>query len=198
MPNVRALMTFVFLTAIGIATTTAKNAPSEPHGSNGREVTSLKKSKKETLGQTKASLHNHTHKLRGPLSASIQMASNKPENAGDVFSLRGLVESTVELQKIDFQWSLPEGVEVVSGEIQGQLDSVSPDSPKELIILLKTLSGENHRIHFVVKGSEKNSSFADSAQYNTLHQERINESKRELLKSTEAYAEQVQKTKIFH
>lgn len=67
---------------------------------------------------------------------NVQLEANAiPENPNDVAEIKGyitLLKSTS--NSINYQWILPEGVEIVEGDKNGQFDSVQVEQPVEVKI----------------------------------------------------------------
>lgn len=142
----------------------------------------------------------HTNKLSGPLSASVELVGARPERAGDVFVLKGVIESEESVQNVEFKWSLPKsGVEVVSGEVNSVVAVVSTGKRYETQLTLRTLTGENARVHFRVKGAARGMKFGETVQYNSMLQEVLDASRKELRKSTEEHSTRKEADlKVFH
>ncbi len=192
--NSRAIVLFIFMLAIGIATITADNNSDSFH----RHPAQIKTGKNWIFKEMPNSLHRHTQKLRGPLEVQITLLGSKPEKPGDTFVLQGTISSDESLGNIDYKWGLPEGVEVVNGSVNGSLLSITGGQPVRLELTLKTLTGDNHRVHFVAGATQGQTRFADATQYNTLIQNLLDESKKELLKSTQEHYQEKTRFKVFH
>lgn len=157
--------------------------------------------KEMLLGEVKSPILRHTSKVRGPLNAKIELLGAVPENAGDVFVLRGFVSSERELRDVAFKWSLPAGLELVNGTTAGYISILKAGEPAEVQLTLRTLASENYQVHLITGGTDKGVKFGDSTQFNTLLQGAIDQSKEELLKSTEKSAaeeKQAEALKVFH
>ncbi|NJL24636.1 MAG: hypothetical protein HC902_05335 [Calothrix sp. SM1_5_4] len=192
-------MMFISLVAIALAANRA-----EENESATRAPASLGK-KEAILGDVERSFLRHTHKLRGPLSASIELLGARPQAPGDVFVVRGVIESAETVDSVNYKWALPEGVEIVNGQATGTVARVRSGEPAYTELTLKSLNGENHKIHFVAGASAGGARFADSTQYNTLTQELLEASRKELrkvtkeqLKSQENSAPHHSHLKVFH
>jgi len=191
--SISAIILFIGVAAIALAaqyneTTMASRSPM---------------AKKELmLGEGKAPVLRHTSKVRGPLESRIELLGAIPEKAGDVFVLRGFVSSEKELRDVEFKWSIPAGLELVNGTAAGQISILKAGQPAEVQLTLRSLASENYQVHLIAAGADKGLRFADSAQYNTLLQGVIEQSKEELLKSTEKAAAEndvkVKNLKVFH
>lgn len=162
-------------------------------------------SKKDALfGSPRSSVLRHTEKIRGPLEASLEMIGEVPEKQGDVFVLKGFVRSDANVENVDFKWALPKNVEIVNGSVTGHISLVQAGQPVEVQLTLKSLEAVNHQIHLIASGGQGTTRFAASAQYNTLLQQVLAESKEALLKSTERDAKaqkassKQKNLKVFH
>lgn len=139
-----------------------------------------------------------THKTRGPISVEIQLIGNAPEKSGDVFVLKGVISSETQLRGVDFQWLLPTGVEVVNGELSSVAQNINEGKPFETEITLRQMSSTNERIMLKARGKDSGMKFGDAAVYHSLNQERLEASRKTLMKSTEEYVQEQSKLKIFH
>lgn len=149
----------------------------------------VKKELALAMNEKRAPVLRYTEKLRGPLEASLELMSAMPEKQGDVFVIKGVVRSASDLQNADFKWAVPGKVELVNGSVSGQISFLKAGEPVELQLTLKSLEAANHQIHLIVSGGEGTTRFAASAQYNTLLQQVLADSKEALLKSTEKEAQ---------
>lgn len=190
--SISAIVLFVSVMAIAMASQYSEESMSSRSPMAKKEM---------LLGEVKAPVLRHTSKVRGPLESRIELIGATPENAGDVFVLRGLVSTEKDLRDVEFKWSIPAGLELVNGTTAGYISILKAGEPSQVQITLRTLASQNYQVHLITGGADKGVKFGDSAQYNTLLQRVINQSKEELLKSTEkAAAEDAKKQglKIFH
>jgi len=103
----------------------------------------------------------HTMKLSGPLSARVHLVEGQLD---DVFVVRGEVSTSEDVSHVDFQWTLPDDVEVVEGVVSGTLDS-----GREFIDLTLrrrgTLSADHEmgRIHLTVSGEQNGMTFGNAS-----------------------------------
>lgn len=125
----------------------------------------LKSLKSEILKPKNGGKHIHTEKLRGPLSISVA-GPDEELKSGDI-ALTLKLESQEDLSSVRVKWALPEGVRLVSGQLEEDV-SVQAHVPKEVIIHLQTLNGKNHQIHVYVSGDQGAARFTEIAQYNTV------------------------------
>jgi hypothetical protein len=176
--SISAIVLFIGVAAIALAS-------QHTDVSAGRAPASLVK-KELSLGEAKPNLPRHTKKIHGPLQSKIELIGAIPEKAGDVFVLKGLVSASQDLRDVEFKWDIPAGLELVNGNLSGTISILSAGLPSEVQVTLRSLTGENYRVHFLAGGTDGGVRFAQSAQYNTLMQPLIEASKEAMLKSTEA------------
>ncbi|MGE0527939.1 MAG: hypothetical protein AB7G93_21665 [Bdellovibrionales bacterium] len=188
-------MTFVFVMAIAFAAMRSESL----HTTRSARGPSAHTSKKLPLDTHSTPFLKHTHKLRGPIQAVIELIGTRPERAGDVFTLRGLIRSAEGLSDVDFKWSIPAGLEVINGQLEGRISVPGSDEAAKLEITLKKLVDENLQVHLIAGTNHGGARIADSAQYNTELQELINASKKELLESSKREAQRSHhQLKVFH
>ena len=137
----------------------------------------------------------HTEKLHGPLFVTLNIADQAPQQIGDVFTLTGIISARKNLDSIDYKWTLPAEVEVVKGELSGQMTNLTPQEPGQIHLTLRKVSGNNGQVHLVVGASLAGAHFADSAQYNTDLQEQIEAQKLQMKENTTRSAKQL---RVFH
>jgi hypothetical protein len=123
--------------------------------------------KEEKLGLMEAPIGpRHTEKVRGPLSVKLEVMSGEPK-VGDTFVLRGTISSRRTLESAGYQWSVPKGVEVVNGELTGTVAGVASEQPAYVELTLRKLTDDNQQVHLLAGSVMGNTSFGDSAQFNT-------------------------------
>jgi hypothetical protein len=134
-----------------------------------RERAAAQAEKERKLGPFKtAPLFKHTEKLRGPLKVQIENLGTSI-GKGEVFRLRGNITTHHTLERqTEFTWVLPEGVELVSGQVSGTA-WVTPDQPLALELIFKKSGDDemNAQIHLVTSSTRGGASFSDTAQFNT-------------------------------
>lgn len=188
---------FVSLVAIVFATNRAQEAAHLPNKSSRAPASLVTLEKERILGPFKvAPILRHTQKLHGPLSVRIDLASPTPAEIGEVFVLRGSVFSKEDLQNVEFVWSVPPGLEVINGQLNGTLNLVSAAQARELEVTLRKTTTDNVQVHLMVNGSRNDIGFADSAQYNTEVQTMLYGEKKDLDKSNESAPRR--ELKVFH
>ena len=187
-----------FVLFIGVVALTLATQQADNNISNARHPSTLSK-KELLLGEVKTPLLRYTQKIHGPLESRIQLLGAIPEKAGDVFVLKGQVISSQSLRDVEFKWSIPAGLEVVTGTSNGFISILNADQPAEVQITLRTLASENYQVHLITAAANNGVRFAESAQFNTLLQPMLDASKEALLRSTEkAAGEEPKHLKIFH
>ena len=170
---------FVFALAIAFASFRAEN---------GTSLTSSASRGPSSIASVGLKRIKHTSKLRGPLSASLELVGKTPEAPGDVFVLKGIVSSYREASNVEFAWALPEGIELVNGERNGVISSLTPDKPFEVVVTLRQIGDSNAQIHLQVSTAIAGGTrFADTAQFNTLLEEAFKQGLQDLKQTTEAY-----------
>jgi uncharacterized protein YndB with AHSA1/START domain len=181
----RALITFVFLLAIGAAATMTDDFKADA----GRIPASIH-SKSPISGEGPLSSLRHTSKISPPLDVVMELDGSKPEKPGDTFVIHGRIHAVEDLERVDFKWSIPEDVDVINGEGDGQLTRITGGQDVSLQLTLKTRTGENHQIHLTAGVTVRGSRFSNTAQYNTLVQDLLNASREQLRQSTETQAKE--------
>lgn len=179
---------FIFVVAIALA---AGKADDLGIGTGlmgaARESASVAVAGKPTF--TEAPAIGHTEKARGPAAVAIELVGAPPAAPGDTFILRGVISSRRAISDLKFNWGLPSGVELVNGESSGLIAAVTPGQNFVIQLTLRARSAVNEQIHLAVTGgSRPGTRFGDTAQFNTMTQALLDESRRELARSTEAHA----------
>lgn len=170
---------------------------------NGRSYGRQPASKKELiLGEFRSpSAVKHTEKLKGPLETQIEIVGARPEKAGDLFVLKGLLVSNENIQNVKFKWAIPKGLEVVSGDISGTVAALEANVPVPMQITLRQLTDDNQQIHLSARARNNGTRFGHTTQYNSLIQDIIEAGKKELFESTKQQARRDSvkgKQKVFH
>jgi hypothetical protein len=129
----------------------------------------------------------HTHKVRGPLAAVVELVGQRPEQPGDVFVLKGVVSSESSLTNVEFTWRVPEGVEVVNGQTSSVIAVLSEGKPFETQITLRQVSPSNARVTLRVRGRDAGMRFGDTAVYHTMDQQKLEAARLELKSTAEEY-----------
>ena len=144
-------------------------------------------SDKPALTSASPVLFRHTEKLQGSLRSEIELVGPAPTRAGDTFEIKAWVSAGESLRDVDYQWALPDDVELVrsdSGDLHGRLTAL----PAKIGLVLRTRTGVNHQLHLTVGARRAGRRFAQSVQYNTLNEAALADARRNLLHSTKAIA----------
>lgn len=164
----------------------ASNYAEENGAGRTRVPSAVSRTKEQVLGSVEKPMFRHTAKLAGPLETSIELIGERPERAGDVFVVRGVITSPETLNDVDFKWSLPAGVELINGTQSGRIAVLTENQASSVQLTLKTLTGENHQIHLVTGAARNGSRFAQSVQHNTLLEPVLSASRKEQQKAIKA------------
>ena len=196
-----ALM-FGSVVAIALAASRAHDNQESLAPTINRGPASIASQQKEAiLGAFKAEPQlKHTEKLRGPLAVKITLMDNKTSAVGEAFVLRGAISSSEALDEVDYQWSLPKGVELINGQISGRLSVISDNQSEYVELTLRKLSLENVQVHLLATSAKGGARFSDVAQYNSEAKNlRAVDEKESLQKSYEdSAAEKHRELKVFH
>lgn len=77
-----------------------------------------------------------------------------PENPNDLTEISGYITLLKSSNSaIKYQWLLPEGVQVVEGDLEGQLDSVVVEEPVEVVIVVKGYSSYEKKLVTLTAGT---------------------------------------------
>lgn len=136
-----------------------------------------------------------TAKLTPPVRTSLDMDPYlRSLSKGEEFTLKAKIHSKFPGLKIQFQWILPSGIELISGEKSGSFEVTSSSSdstevPTEISILLRNTTDENLRIGFSVDGSGAEHEFSDHVQIQTQDELSWREKKSRLKERAKKYME---------
>ncbi len=141
------------------------------------------RSKAEVLGMT----HTHrpkgmTEKIRGSLAVKIKTTSEFEVNQPLVYTAEILPD--MDLQNVQYRWILPPEIELVQGQLKGQLSDLRAGKILPVEITVNSVLDENSQIHFQVKSELAGAQFSATAQYNTVNQPVLNEKIKELHEKT--------------
>jgi len=77
-----------------------------------------------------------------------------PENPNDLTEISGYITLLKSSNSsIKYQWLLPEGVQIVEGDLEGQLDSVVVEEPVEVVIVVKGYSSYEKKLVTLTAGT---------------------------------------------
>lgn len=149
----------------------------------------LKSVKQEILKGESGDRHVHTEKLRGPLRVSFDAPkSTEAPAAGDIVRLNAHIIAQSESAAVRVRWSLPTGIELVSG-VREEIINLASGESRQVSLEVRLLTGDNRQIHLHVDGSEGGMVFGEVAQYNTVFEHMLQsdaESKAEALQKLNA------------
>ncbi len=154
-----ALCSLAILVALAIYLAKASQMQSQTHAS-------VSDDKAEFLKAHLKKGIRHTHKLRGPLKVNLDFSAQDMLQAGDVFTLSATLDSKESLNEVHFEWIIPEGLEMISGEQNGSLRLEANES-RSLEIVLRKIADENTQVHFKAISQKGAMTFSESAQFNT-------------------------------
>ena len=117
--------------------------------------------------------HIHTQKVKGPIQTELQILGSPATQVGETFVIKGIIKVTQQLSDVFVRWNVPEGLEIINGQLQTTIQSIQPDQPVEYLLTLRKMTAQNLQIHLMAGGSLGSTKFADGAQYNTVDQELI-------------------------
>src|SRR5688572_3699783 len=100
----QSIIMFVSLVAIAMAANRAEDIAYQPSVGVGTRGPASLASKKDLGFLAGKDILKHTHKLRGPLSARVELVGDRPVQDGDVFVLKGIVSADAQLNGVEFSW----------------------------------------------------------------------------------------------
>lgn len=72
--------------------------------------------------KTRPARVNHTSKLTAPMNIEVEMVGPPPQQAGDVYDLKGTVRSKIAAKGVKLEWQLGSFAEIVAGEKSQTVD----------------------------------------------------------------------------
>lgn len=133
-------------------------------------ITLLSEKKHKTIS-FKQRKFTHTSKVTLPISVNIISPNEESLDPGTAMTLTGTISSYRGLKGLVYSWSLPEGVQLVSGSLNGNISNLKANDEKHFSIAISVEDYSNRQIHFKVKSLDRKMRFSKTAQYNTLHTE---------------------------
>lgn len=140
----------------------------------------LKGLKSEILNPEKGHRHRHTQKLKGPISLTL---TSSEESKNHTLPITLTIQSSEPLADVDVKWIIPDGVRLVSGNIEERI-SIGPEGPISITIHVQTLNENNNQIHARADGSLGAIQFSEIAQFNTSHKHLNSMSKKDVLEKS--------------
>ncbi len=136
------------------------------------EAIHLRNMKQEVLNHRHHPNHVHTEKLRAPIRLKFQgEAEESKGSSSQMLTLK--IEAEQSFDELNIEWILPEGVRLLSGQLEEQI-SIQRGETKELVIFYQPLNQSNHQIHVHVSNHRSGLEFTQVAQYNTLFESYLN------------------------
>lgn len=131
------------------------------------------KAKKESpMKKTHIKRFKHTSKLQAPFNVQIKSEKEKIES-GDTFELTGYIQSQQSMNQVKFKWVIPDGIEVINGEVEPIVSEIPVNQTIEFKLTLKSNAETNKIIHFMAESKTNESVFTNSSQFHTKAQENI-------------------------
>lgn len=171
---------FLFVGAIGLAYMLHVSTRGSVYSTRtpaSEETIHLKGIKPEILRPEKGHKHRHTQKLKGPISLAL---TSSEESKNHTLPITLTIQSSESLDNVHVKWIIPDGVRLVSGNIEERI-SINPDTDTTLTIHVQKLNEANHQIHARADGSLGPIQFSEIAQFNTSHRHLNQARKKEVL-----------------
>lgn len=83
---------------------------------------------------------------------------------GVPFTLQAHISVVRDFPDLRVKWSLPEGMQLVAGNLKETLGHVTPDAPQDVSITVQQTSSENEQVHLSVH------EFRGTVRYGAIHQ----------------------------
>lgn len=122
----------------------------------------------------------------GSLKIAIASHAKNPMSAGSSAELEATVEALEDLENLQFNWLLPDGVSAVVGPTQGRLGRLSRGDKTTLNLTIISAVDDNKQVHLHVYRKVGDESMGEIAQFNTVLQDKIEseiEKRAEVLKA---------------
>jgi hypothetical protein len=127
----------------------------------------------------------HTDKVHGPLVSTVVLLNE----SNGLILLEATVTSSKLVEAVKYVWNIPEGMEIVNGQLRSEIREIAPLIPfKTRITVRQTVPG-NKQVHFVVSASLNGYSFSSVSQYNSTDESFIQEQKRLVKESLKVEAQ---------
>ncbi|MBC86369.1 MAG: hypothetical protein CL677_04245 [Bdellovibrionaceae bacterium] len=122
-----------------------------------------------------------TSKISTPFEIQLESETGlDPVEAEQPFRLTATVQTTSLQKNVNIEWVIPEGVEVISGSEDYQVDVIGPENTHVSEIVLQAPDYSNYKIHFSAQSKNQDASFSLVKQYNTQEQAQIEALAKEL------------------
>lgn len=159
------------------------------HDNQQRSPASVHKENNLKHFHDKLSVHQ---KIKPPIEVAIEKKYLDKIHAGEEFEISAIITSSMDTQNVKVEWSLPNFVEVVSGETLHTFEELAANDVKEVRLLLKSHSEENQQIHITASAPYGKQILSSVDQFNTVLEQDLTEAKAALVKRNLDYIEQNQ------
>ncbi|MCB0356571.1 MAG: hypothetical protein KDD40_06165, partial [Bdellovibrionales bacterium] len=135
----------------------------------------------------KLSVHQ---KIKPPIRINIDKNLIGKIYAGDEFEVTATVSSEVDTKNVKVEWSLPQYLQVISGELMHSFAELKAGEQKTVRISLISHSEENQQIHIFASAPYGKQVLSAVDQFNTTDEEDIKNAKSDLVKRNLDYIDQ--------
>lgn len=95
----------------------------------------------------------HTDKVRGSLSAEVQLIGATPQRAGDRLVVKGVVQSLESFSKVRINWIYSSNLRLIQGAAEDLVD-INQDKTFEREVIFEVKSAGPLRLQFHVRGEK--------------------------------------------
>ncbi len=95
----------------------------------------------------------HTDKVRGSISAEIQLVGTAPKKVGDRLVVKGVVQSLESFSKVQINWIYSDNLSLIQGVSQDVVD-INQDQTLEREVVFEVKSAGPLRLQFHVRGEK--------------------------------------------
>jgi hypothetical protein len=137
---------------------------------------------KEEMASKKLHRHLSVHqKVRPPISIKIDKKSVGFIEVQQEFELIAEVQSKTPADSVQVDWKIPEGVEVIGGEVHHLISNLKANEIRSIRITLRSLTSENLQIHVVATALYGRQALVSGDQFNTVDEQDIEKEKAALV-----------------
>ena len=129
---------------------------------------------KPNTAKSKLATGRETPEKKASGQLQVSLSSPNGRQSDGTLSLSATIASVADLTDVKYEWTLPDGVSLVSGTDHGDLGSLTRGTPSSLQVVVQVPSQQTKHIVLHVfrdLGVEK---FGQVAHYDTLNQDSIN------------------------
>ncbi|MGE0762855.1 MAG: hypothetical protein AB7N80_06225 [Bdellovibrionales bacterium] len=150
-------------------------------------------------------VHDHQHrtaKMTGPLQIRLDLLGEMPKAIGDTYRVAAVLVSEQDLDQVQLNWHLGQGVTLISGTPQEQVRLTANEEFRVEAVFRAETPGAQ-RVQMRAKAPHANIPFAVSAHFNSQPEERTFRSKMDQLQTSDADSHEAESNapkeqKIFH